>query len=399
MPEIDNVASGETIEAAWGNAIRDRTVQRYTNSTDRDTSHPAPTEGDLAYLEDVNTLQFYSGSAWVNVLDTTSGYLPLTGGTLSGDLNLGGNRLKNINSPSTTSDAMPVFYADARYLKLAGGTLTGALNMGGNRITNLPAFATDPDDAISESAADARYYPIDGGQVDGYVQLVNGTVAAPGLRFLSGASSGLYFSGGVLVSHLGAFVGGGVVDGSSRPQWLLPDGVVAAPGGAFISDRDTGHYLLSTGHYGIAAGGAEVADFSNGDIQMTGAETTTNSGYSSWRLKGGADRGLLALVSSARFKRYIRPADHGELIEALRAVQLRQWQEKGSAKDSEWITGVVADEVAEIPLLRPLVAFDEEGPLSFDSVTGLSNLLVAGIQSALARLDAVEAKLEGSPAL
>lgn len=398
MPEIGTVAAGETIEAAWGNAIRDRTFQRYTNSTDRDTSTPAPTEGDLAYLEDTNTMQFYSGSAWVNILDaTTTAYLPIGGGTLTGALSMGNNRITNLGGVTADGDALSRLSGDTRYARLAGATMAGTLNMGSNRITNLPTFAVAPDDAISERAADDRYYSIGGGAIDGAIVLLNGTVAAAGLRFASGgAGSGLYYSGGVLLAHSGQFVAGAVVDGSSRSQWLTADGVVGAPGHAFINDRDTGSYLISAGHYGIGAGGAEVADFSDGDIQMTGAETTTNNGYSSWRLKGGADRGLLALISGSRFKRNIKDVDRARMVEVLRAVRLRQWQDKGSPKDSPWISGVVADEIAEIPELRPLVGFDDAGPLGFDSVTGLANYMVAGIQSALDRLDAVEAKLEGS---
>src|SRR5690554_5303538 len=65
MPEIDNVQIGETIAADWGNAIRDRTIQRYANAAERDLLHPTPAEGDLSYLEDTNTIEVYDGFAWV----------------------------------------------------------------------------------------------------------------------------------------------------------------------------------------------------------------------------------------------------------------------------------------------------------------------------------------------
>jgi hypothetical protein len=64
MPEIDDVVLSETIEVAWGNAIRDRTVQRYADSTERAAEHPSPAQGDLSYLEDADRLYVWTGSAW-----------------------------------------------------------------------------------------------------------------------------------------------------------------------------------------------------------------------------------------------------------------------------------------------------------------------------------------------
>ena len=68
MAEMDDVLSGETIESAWGNQIRDRTLQRYVNVTERDTLNPTPDAGDLAYITSINGIQFYDGVAWVVVL-------------------------------------------------------------------------------------------------------------------------------------------------------------------------------------------------------------------------------------------------------------------------------------------------------------------------------------------
>lgn len=65
MAELDDVRIGETIAVEWGNAIRDRTIQRYADAAERDELHPNPTEGDLSYLEDVNSIEVYDGFAWV----------------------------------------------------------------------------------------------------------------------------------------------------------------------------------------------------------------------------------------------------------------------------------------------------------------------------------------------
>ena len=65
MAEIDDVQIGETIAVEWGNAIRDRTIQRYANAAERETLHPTLAEGDLSYLEDTNSIEVYDGFTWV----------------------------------------------------------------------------------------------------------------------------------------------------------------------------------------------------------------------------------------------------------------------------------------------------------------------------------------------
>lgn len=70
MAEIPNVAPGETIESgAWGNPIRDRTVQRYASVASRDALNPTPTQGDLAYLEDTDRIQVFAIAAWVDLIN------------------------------------------------------------------------------------------------------------------------------------------------------------------------------------------------------------------------------------------------------------------------------------------------------------------------------------------
>lgn len=70
MPELDDVRIGETIAVEWGNAIRDRTIQRYDDAADRDELHPAPTAGDLAYLRDSGDVLVYHSGVWQPFLPT-----------------------------------------------------------------------------------------------------------------------------------------------------------------------------------------------------------------------------------------------------------------------------------------------------------------------------------------
>ena len=67
MPEIPDVVAGNTIESAWGNQTRDRSVQRYSTEASRDSLTPVPAAGDLAYITGDDQFQIFDGSVWQNV--------------------------------------------------------------------------------------------------------------------------------------------------------------------------------------------------------------------------------------------------------------------------------------------------------------------------------------------
>jgi hypothetical protein len=70
--------------------------------------------------------------------------LPLAGGTMSGAIAMGSNKITGLGTPTATGDAATKDYADTK-LALTGGTLSGALAMGTNKITGVgdPTNAQD----------------------------------------------------------------------------------------------------------------------------------------------------------------------------------------------------------------------------------------------------------------
>lgn len=103
MPEIPDVVGGETIEAgSWGNPIRDRSVQRYTDATSRDSLNATPGDGDVAYLTGTAELQIFDGSVWVTYetkATAAATYLALTGGTLTGNLFVRATAIDDFDNP------------------------------------------------------------------------------------------------------------------------------------------------------------------------------------------------------------------------------------------------------------------------------------------------------------
>ena len=89
--------------------------------------------------------------------DLSGSYLPLTGGTMSGAINMGANGISNLTTPTQNTDAATKGYVDAGdgmnaasilsetarataaengKLSLSGGSMTGSIDMGNNSITN-----------------------------------------------------------------------------------------------------------------------------------------------------------------------------------------------------------------------------------------------------------------------
>jgi hypothetical protein len=136
-------AIAEVVEATdFQNYIQDQVVQVYATSGARGSAlGTAVTEGMISYLNDTNSLEYYSGSAWVAVsnpgdITAVTAGTGLTGGGASGDVTLNVNTAAIFASPTFTGTAV-----------LAAGTVTGDLVVGGNLrdtgFTASRALATD----------------------------------------------------------------------------------------------------------------------------------------------------------------------------------------------------------------------------------------------------------------
>lgn len=89
-----------------------------------------------------------------NAFKTT--VLPLSGGTMTGDINMGStNGISNLAEPTEDSDAATKNYVDTTSLPVSGGTMTGPVNMSNQSIQNL-AEPTDDSDAATKSYVDGR---------------------------------------------------------------------------------------------------------------------------------------------------------------------------------------------------------------------------------------------------
>ena len=84
--------------------------------------------------------------------------LDLSGGKMTGDLDMGGKKITNIARPMKEDDAATkkfVVNKTNKCLLLAGGTMKGPINMGGKKVTNLDD-PTEDKDAVNMKFVDAK---------------------------------------------------------------------------------------------------------------------------------------------------------------------------------------------------------------------------------------------------
>ena len=71
--------------------------------------------------------------------------LPLAGGTMTGAIAMGTNKITGLGDPTAAQDAATQNYVTTNFLGLSGGTMTGAIDMGSSKITTTytPTDAAD----------------------------------------------------------------------------------------------------------------------------------------------------------------------------------------------------------------------------------------------------------------
>ena len=82
--------------------------------------------------------------------------LPLAGGTMSGAINMGSQKITNASDPTNAQDLSTKNYTDtqdATKLNLSGGTMSGVIAMGNNAISGLPTPLSN-DQATSKAYVD-----------------------------------------------------------------------------------------------------------------------------------------------------------------------------------------------------------------------------------------------------
>lgn len=107
--------------------LQDQTVMVFPSSSVRATAIPVPTEGMLSWLEDGNKYQYYSGSAWADLI------VPIEGGTVGQPYVSGGT------AAAAFGDVKAEFIATTLQAKSANYTVAASDT---NTVLNVTSAAT-----------------------------------------------------------------------------------------------------------------------------------------------------------------------------------------------------------------------------------------------------------------
>ena len=104
-----------------------------------------------------------------NQLDTK---LSLSGGLMTGNLDMNSNRIYNVAQPNGDNQPATKIWSENKFLDKSSGVMAGSLNMSNNKITHL-AKPTDDKDGVNKKYIDDNYLKLSGGTMTGHIILNN----------------------------------------------------------------------------------------------------------------------------------------------------------------------------------------------------------------------------------
>ena len=143
-PALTGVPTAPTAAANTNTTQVATTAYVQTEITDLIAAAP----GALDTLNELATALGNDAAFSTTVTNSLATKLPLAGGTMSGAIAMGTNKITGLGTPTVSTDAATKAYADTM-LPLAGGTMSGVIAMGTNKITGL-GDPTNAQDAVTK---------------------------------------------------------------------------------------------------------------------------------------------------------------------------------------------------------------------------------------------------------
>ena len=139
-PALTGVPTAPTAAANTNTTQIATTAYVQTEITDLIAAAP----GALDTLNELATALGNDAAFSTTVTNSLATKLPLAGGTMTGAIAMGTNKITGLGTPTVSTDAATKAYADTM-LPLAGGTMSGVIAMGTNKITGVgdPTNAQD----------------------------------------------------------------------------------------------------------------------------------------------------------------------------------------------------------------------------------------------------------------
>jgi hypothetical protein len=271
---FNNVTINGSLDMNSGTAATITGLATPTNSTDAatkgyvDTSVAAVVASAPGALDTLNELAAALGndaSFSTTVTNSIAAKLPLAGGTMSGAIAMGTNKITGLGTPTAGTDAATKTYVDssaAGGLPTTGGTMTGNIVMGANKVTSTATPST-ADDLTRKGYVDS----ILGSATAASTSASNAATSETNAANSATASSGSATSA---LGYLNAFKGQYYGSASSNPT--------LDPLGAAIGAGDL-YYNTTVPEMRVYNGSAWVATYlpSAGYATLSGTQTFTGT--------------------------------------------------------------------------------------------------------------------------
>jgi hypothetical protein len=147
-PALTGVPTAPTAAANTNTTQVATTAYVQTEITDLIAAAP----GALDTLNELASALGNDAAFSTTVTNSLATKLPLAGGTMSGAIAMGTNKITGLGTPTTSTDASTKAYVDTM-LPLAGGTMSGAIAMGTNKITGV-GDPTNAQDVVTRNYLD-----------------------------------------------------------------------------------------------------------------------------------------------------------------------------------------------------------------------------------------------------
>jgi len=322
--------------------------------------------GIRAYKNSTQTVNISSNgtASFGGEINATSGFF---GANYSDGFAIIDNAIYGYSSPA---GSVPQIIIDAKAGTITGGKLTGALIVG-NTITGGTITGSTVQTSTSTTNVKLQNSGVDSLQVT----LSGNTV---------GHLYGVNLSGGAMILQ-----GGSGAPSSTNPGYGRV--YVASEVVSMAASASSSILLNGVDDTTKLFGSGGIYTDTVGSFYMRSGDTTAATANMQIVSTAGTTFGKVARsTSSRRYKTDIETVSYpDESVKLLRPVKYHgiKDMERG---DNTWYTGLIAEEVAEIPGLELLVQYNDEGQPEAVNYAGLSVVLAEVVSRILNRLDALE---------
>jgi hypothetical protein len=293
-----------------------------------------------------------------------------------------------------------------------GTDYTNGFAISGNELIGNPS----PGGGVTQIILNSQTGAISGGKITGATlagnTITGGTITGSTIQTStsstnvklqnSGVDSLQVTLSGTTVGHIYGVLAGGTTSaiimqgGSSAPSssgQTFPRAYIGSSVISIAADASTSILINSIDNTTKIFGSGGIYTDTVGSFYMRSGDTTAATANMQIVSTAGTTFGRVARsTSSRRYKTDIETVSYpDESVKLLRPVKYHGIKdiERG---DNTWYTGLIAEEVAEIPGLELLVQYNDEGQPEAVNYAGLSVVLAEVVSRILNRLDALEAK-------